>query len=200
MDGAQVRREMTVDEFLAWNLEQDQRYELVDGLPVPLRAMAGAKAEHDTIVVNLIVELGRQLASKSCRPRTADTAVRTKIKGVRRPDVTIECAALEKGSLEARNPVAVFEVLSPTTRPIDRGVKLQEFLRHPSLRLVVHVDPDIMDVLIYRRADDGSWDTERIDAPDAAIRLSEPTVEIPLSIVYDGVPLVQPAAAHRAGE
>lgn len=191
MAGAQAKREMTVEEFLIWNLEQDQRYELVDGFPVPLRGMAGTKAEHDTIVVNLIVALGRQLADSPCRPRTADTAVRTKIKGVRRPDVTIECAPLEKGSLEARNPVAAFEVLSPTTRKIDRGVKLQEYLRHPSLRLVVHIDPDLMDVLVYRRGDDGTWEIERLEAPDDSIRLITPSVAISLATVYDGVPVAQ---------
>ena len=30
---------MTVEEFLQWNLDQDERYELVDGIPVPLRAV-----------------------------------------------------------------------------------------------------------------------------------------------------------------
>jgi len=145
---------MTVEEFLEWNLSQDQRYELVDGHPVPLRAMAGAKAEHDTLVVNLIVALGNQLRGSPRKPRTADTAVRTKIKNVRRPDVTVECAAVERGSLEARNPIAVFEVLSPTTRKIDRTIKLEEYRRHPTLRTIVHIEHTAPDnaALIYSQA------------------------------------------------
>lgn len=189
MTGALKRTEMSVEEFLEWNLSQDQRYELVDGIPVPLRAMAGAKDEHDTIVVNLIVSLGNQLQGSDCRPKTGDTAIRTKIKRVRRPDVTIECAPVELGALEARNPIAVFEVLSPTTRQLDRSEKYQEYIRHPYLRTIVHIDPSIMDVMVYTRAPDGTWEPERLDSPEDTIQISGLPVSIPLSAAYARVPL-----------
>ena len=191
------KQTMTVEEFLQWNLDQDERYELVDGFPVPLRAvdpvtgMAGAKGEHDVIVVNLIVALGNQLRGNPCKPRTADTAVRTKIKGVRRPDVTIECSPLERGSLEARNPVAVFEVLSPTTRKIDRSVKLQEYRRHPGLRTIVHIDPDEMDVIVYTRNASGDWDDERFEHPEDTVRVADTPVALQLATIYDGVPITR---------
>ena len=35
-------RSMTPEEFYQWQLDQDERYELVEGVPVPLRAMTGA--------------------------------------------------------------------------------------------------------------------------------------------------------------
>ena len=161
--------DMTVEEFLQWNLSQEQRYELVDGVPVPLRGMAGAKDEHDTVAVNLIAALKERLRGTGCRPKTADTAVRTKIKRVRRPDVTIECSPVEPGSLEARMPIAVFEVLSPSTRQIDLGVKLQEYLRHPTIRVVVHIDPGVMDVLVYTRQEDGTWEDTRLERPEDVI-------------------------------
>ena len=186
---------MTVEEFLQWNLDQDERYELVDGIPVPLRAvdpatgMDGARGEHDAIVVNLIVALGNQSRGGPCKPRTANTAVRTKIKGVRRPDVTIECSPLERGSLEARNPVAVFEVLSPTTRKIDRSVKLQEYRRHPGLRAIVHIDPDLMDVIVYTRNGSGDWDDRRFEAPEDMVHIADTPIALRLSGIYEGVPL-----------
>ena len=189
MTGALQQAAMSVEEFLEWNLAQDERFELVDGRPVPLRAMTGAKAEHDVIVVNLIAELRNQLRGTPCGVRTADSAVRTKIKTVRRPDVTIECAPLERGTLEARNPVAVFEVLSPTTRKIDRSVKLQEYRRHPSLRVIVHIDPDLMDVIVYMRDADGDWNDQRLDQPDDRIVVPDAQVSVRLADVYDGVPI-----------
>ena len=82
-------KEMTPDEFLIWNLSQDERYELVDGFPVPLRSMAGASDSHDSIVINLIAALKTQLRGSDCRPSTSDKALTTSIKRVRRPDVTI---------------------------------------------------------------------------------------------------------------
>jgi len=190
------RTDMTVEEFLEWNLAQDERYELVDGVPVPLRAMSGAKDEHDTVVVNLIATLRQQLRGTGCRPKTAETALRTRIKRVRRPDVTIECAPVEVGSLEARNPVAVFEILSPTTRQLDRSEKLQEYLRHPELRTIVHIDPAIMDVMVYTRDARDAWETERLDRPDQAIRVADLPVSLALSEVYDGVPLAFGPAAQ----
>ena len=183
------QRSMSVEEFLQWNLSQDERYELVDGLPVALRAMSGAKSQHDIVVVNLIVMLGNQLRGSGCKPRTADTAVRTKIKNVRRPDVTIECAPPERDSLEARSPIAVFEVLSPTTRKLDRSVKLEEYRRHSSLRVIVHIDPDLMDVIVYTRNSTGQWDDERFEQPEDIIRIADTPVMLRLSDVYEGVPL-----------
>jgi Uma2 family endonuclease len=191
------RKSMTVEEFLEWNILQDERYELVDGFPVPLRprvdprGMAGTTDQHDTITVNLIAELKQQLRNSGCRPKTADTAVRTKIKNVRRPDVTIECSPVQKGSLEARNPVAVFEVLSPTTRKIDRTVKLQEYLKHPTLRTIVHIDPDELDVVVFTRGASGEWADTRLEYVDDVLTLPELDVALPLPAIYDGVPVVE---------
>ena len=50
-------RAMSVDEFYQWQLDQDERYELVDGVPVPLRAMTGPSNVHDVILTNVIALL-----------------------------------------------------------------------------------------------------------------------------------------------
>ena len=184
-----VLKEMTVEEFFLWCRDQDERYEFVDGFPVPLRSMAGASATHDAISVNLIALLRRQLRSSGCRPTTPDAAVRTSIKRLRRPDVTIECAPPETKSYETRNPIAVFEVLSPTTRKNDRNVKLQEYMRHPSLRVIVHIDPDLMDVLVYTRSETGIWDTERFETAADLVRVPGTPVALALSAIYEDVPL-----------
>ena len=86
------QKEMTAGEFYRWCLDQEERFELVDGFPVPLRAMSGASTTHDQIVVNLIAALKQALRGTGCRPTTADAALRTSIKRSRRPDVMIECA------------------------------------------------------------------------------------------------------------
>lgn len=184
-----LRKDMTVDEFLLWCLDQEERYELVDGVPVPLRGMAGASDAHDAIVVNLIALLKQSLKGSGCRPTTADTAVRTAIKRMRRPDVTIECAAVDPKSYEARNPIAVFEVLSPTTRKNDRNMKLEEYKRHPSLRTIVHIDPDLMDVLVYARSDNGQWEVERLEQASEPVRIAGTPAALALADIYDGVPL-----------
>lgn len=182
-------REMTVDEFLIWNLSQDEKYELVDGIPVPMRAQAGASNFHDVITSNLIVELGLQLRGSPCRPYTANTAIRTSIRKTRRADVVVECAPPKANTYEATNPVAVFEVLSPSTRQNDRHVKLQEYMRHPTLRCIVHVDPGIMDVLVTMRDAGGTWDHLRLLEPDDVVAVTGTDARLTLAAIYDGVPL-----------
>ena len=73
---------MSVDEFLVWQLDQEVRYELVEGHPVKMQT--GASNYHDVITVNVILALGNQLRGKPCRVATADTAIRTRIRSARR--------------------------------------------------------------------------------------------------------------------
>src|SRR5690348_12021605 len=72
MSHAVARQTMTAAEFLAWDLGQPGRHELVDGVP---SAMTGARQRHDRVVVNLLAALHRQLRGGPCRAFTADTAV-----------------------------------------------------------------------------------------------------------------------------
>lgn len=121
--------------------------------------------------------------------------MRTSIKRVRRPDTTIECAPPSPESYEARNPVAVLDVLSPSTRPNDRSVKLQEYMRHPTLRTIVHIDPEVSDVLVYRRGQDGQWGIERFEDAAAVITIDDPAVRMSLAAVDAGVPIAPRADA-----
>jgi len=182
-----AQRLMSVEEFFDWCRDQEERYELVDGVPIPLRAMSGASTRHDAIAVNIIVALGNQLRGTGCRPTTPDTAVRTAIRRVRRPDVTVECAPPSAASYEATNPVAVLEVLSPTTRKNDRNAKLPEYLKHPLLRTIVLIDPDLMDVLIYRRSAGGDWEDERLMEASQSFAIEGTAARLSLADIYAGV-------------
>ena len=178
---------MSVEEFFVWCRDQEERYELVDGVPVPLRAMSGASMTHDAIAVNIIGSLHAQLRGSGCRPTTPDAGLRTAIRRVRRPDVTVECAPPSTKSYESTNSIAVFEILSPSTRKNDRNMKLPEYIRHPSLRTIVLIDPDLMDVLVYRRDLGGDWQDERLDQPEQRIAIAGTNASLSLALIYDGV-------------
>jgi Uma2 family endonuclease len=180
-------QDMTADEFLIWNLSQDQRFELVDGVPVPLRAMTGASNFHDDIVTNLIAALKEKLRGSGCKPRTADTALRTGIKRVRRPDVTVDCAESRPNSYESNKPVAAFEVLSPSTRKTDSGLKLTEYQHHPTLQTIVHIDPDRMDVAVFRRDEIGDWSGENFTNPSDQVQIIGAPAALTLAEIYDGI-------------
>ena len=178
-------RQMTPEEFFVWQLDQDERYELVDGVPVPLRAMTGASDAHDVIVVNCIGELHRRLRGKPCRVASADTALRTSIRSARRPDVTVDCAPPRGDSYEAHRPTVIVEVLSPSTRKIDRFTKLEEYRRHPSVRHILLVDPDTISAKIYSRADEGAWSDVDLIGGEAIMELTAIEVAMPLGALYE---------------
>jgi Uma2 family endonuclease len=183
------RRLMTPEEFFAWQENQEARYELVDGIPVPLRGMTGASNSHDAVVVNTIISLGNQLRGGPCRVASADTAVRTSIRGIRRPDVTVECAPIDRNSYEAHAPRLIVEVLSPSTRQLDRIRKHEEYKRLPTLTMIMFMEPNLPQILLLRREEHGEWRDESFSGLDAAIPLSEIGVTLALRDIYERVPL-----------
>lgn len=179
-------RRMTVDEFFAWQAQQDRNYELVDGVPVmTVKAMTGATATHDRITVNAIVTLGTQLRGRPCRPTTSDTSVRT-MRGTRRPDVTIECGKPGPRDMAADEPRVVIEVLSPSTLRYDRFEKLAEYQQHPEIRVILLVDTETPKVTVYRRTGQ-LWGVEILEGLDATIGLPEIEATLPMAELYLGV-------------
>jgi Uma2 family endonuclease len=178
---------MTVEEFYRWQLDQDERYELVDGAPRQLRVGPGASNVHDTIIVNCIIELGNRLRGRPCRVASAATALRTSIRTSRRPDVTVDCAPPDSGSYEAHRPTIVVEVLSPLTRKIDRFTKLEEYRRHPNLRHILLIDPDSVAAKLYSRADGGEWSDAALTGRGAVIEFSAIDISLPLGALYERV-------------
>lgn len=129
---------MSVDEFLIWSLDQEDRYELVEGHPVKM--MAGASNYHDVIAVNVILSLGNQLRGTPCRVATADTAVRTRIRSARRADATVTCEPPSPDSYEAAAPRLVVEVLSRSNHGVPWQRKLEEYRRREGLQYILLVD------------------------------------------------------------
>ena len=187
------RRMMSVEEFFAWQLDQEERYELVDGIPVPLRGMTGASNSHDAIVVNITALLWRQLRGGPCRVATADTAVRTAIQRVRRPDVTVECAPVDPASFEASAPKLLVEVLSPSTRVFDQIRKPEEYKRLPTVTALLFLEPVQPQALLLSRHSDGTWFDAPFEGLDAIIPLPDIRASLALRDVYEGVPLDRPS-------
>lgn len=182
-----VRRRMTPEEFFAWQLHPDERYELVDGIPILRhRMMTGSSSQHDRATVNIIASLHGQLRNSNCRPTTVDIAIRTSIRSLRRPDVMIECAKLIRDTYEAQAPRLVVEVASPSTSTVDRTRKLEEYKRHPTLRCILLVETVLPQVLLYHHTDEG-WAIEPFDGLNAVIDLPEVGARLALSDVYEGL-------------
>ena len=179
---------MTVEEFYVWQLDREDRYELIDGVPVLHRMMSGASNFHDAVVVNAIAALQSQLRGSRCRVTTADTSIRTAIARTRRPDLSVDCAPPKAGSYETHRATLVLEVLSPSTRRIEWVRKLEEYKRLPTLTYIIYAEPDAAEAVLLTRTVDG-WADEPFNGLDAVIDLPEIGAQLALADMYEGVPL-----------
>src|SRR4051794_38935291 len=110
MDELTLRR-MTVAEFFDWEPGDEERYELVDGVPL---MMTGARAKHDQIVLNVLGRLWLQLRGTPYRAFTDDIAVVVPNGNVRRPDAGVNRGPLEPDAMRSDAVCVVIEVLSPS--------------------------------------------------------------------------------------
>ena len=181
-----ARRQMTVEEFFQWQEGQEDRYELVDGWP--LKMMSGASNFHDVIVVNLIIALGNQLRGTPCRATTPDSSVRTRIKSIRRPDVTVTCEPPLPNTYEARDPRLVVEVLSSSNVGVTWQRKLEEYRKLQGLVYILLIDSRTVDATLYTRTGT-DWEPVDFSSLEAVIELPEISCRLTMREIYEGLQL-----------
>jgi Uma2 family endonuclease len=177
-------RHMTADEFLGWDPGDDERYELVDGVP---RMMTGARVAHDRIVRRALTAFERALAGKPCEPFTADIAVKIPSGQVRRPDMTIDCGAPSDDQTCASEPVLIVEVLSRSTQH-DLIRKLIEYKSLPTIRYILTLDPDRIAATFHERIDQDRWRESAFVGPETILAFDAIHVTLPLGIFYEPPP------------
>lgn len=180
-------RRMTIEEFFDWERAQDEKCELVRG--IPFQMMTGASRQHDRIVVNLIAELRTRLRGKPCAPFTSDTAVRTGPDSIRRPDAGVDCGPFEPDGQMASEPTLVVEVLSPSTHVFDLFEKTDEYRTVPSIAYILLVEPNEPRVMLRERTADGGWLHHLLEGADEAVDLPGLGIRLPLAELYADVPL-----------
>lgn len=180
------RTDFTADEFIAWALDQPSgRYELSNGAVV---AMAPERASHAVAKLNAAVALRAAIAARGllCQTLPDGMSVRVNDRTVYEPDVLVRCGPpLPGDAVEVPDPLAVVEVVSPSSRGIDRGAKLAGYFALPGLRHYLIVDTDKRVVIHHRREEDG-----RIVAAilrEGTLALDPPGLEIALAEIFEGV-------------
>lgn len=186
MTAAKELRLLTVEEYLAAEIDSEVRHEYLGGY---LYAMAGGKNAHGRIAVNFLISLGTQLKGKACEAFNSDTKVRIEFANHTRfyyPDGMIVCESNSPDDTFQDHPVILAEVLSDSTRRNDEGEKREAYLTIPSLRVYLLIEQDKPQVAVYRRADQ-EFKTELYEGLDAVIPLSEVEAELPLAELYERI-------------
>jgi len=148
--------------------------------------MSGASFAHNSIVSNLIRELGNQLRKHPCRVLPSDMRVRVS-DGFVYPDVSVVCGKPElydKDNL--LNPTVIIEVLSPSTAEYDSGGKFARYRQLASLQEYLLVAQNQAHVQHYVKQTKNHW---RLNEYRDAEELILPSIECRLNLadVYENV-------------
>lgn len=173
---------LTFEEYLEFEESSEFRHEYLNGY---VFAMSGARREHNYIGANILSLLTLQLRGKRCA--ALGEGQRLRIQYPDRtfcyyPDVTVDCS--EKLTIDTEEPTVLFEITSPSTARADRSDKLLNYLNLPSLRVYVMIAQKRPQITVHRRASDGNWGREVMNAT-----LALPEIECALAMrdIYDRV-------------
>jgi Uma2 family endonuclease len=153
--------------------------------------MAGASLIHNRLVANILVEIGGVLRDKPCEILPSDIRVSTPSReSYMYPDAVIVCGQpeMEDDKFDTlKNPVVIFEILSPSTEDHDRGRKFFFYRQIPSFKEYILVDSTKPFVEISRQEENGAWKFETISDPDGQLFISSIGISIPMAEVYRNV-------------
>ena len=176
---------MTVDEFLAWAVRQEQqgRYELFNGRVVMQQAQNWGHAQL-CLCVHSVLAAAIEGAGLPFYAAPMGMTVRITKDYAFEPDALV--APLPKPrqtDLEIPNPVIVVEVLSPSTARRDRTDKVAGYAQVPSIQHYLIVDPDEDEVAWYRRAAGGAF-APPISMREGALELDPPGITLAIAEIF----------------
>src|SRR6266481_2937947 len=129
---------MSLDQFLAWERDQPERYEYAGGV---VTMMTGRSAAQVTIAMNLAFALRHALRGTGCRPFGSDMKVIAN-HTVRYPDISVICRPVGDRDDHLSDPVLIIEVISPSTEREDRGRRKFDYFATPSIRQYAIIEQD----------------------------------------------------------
>ncbi len=134
-------------DYLEGELRSDIKHEYIDGIAY---AMSGAKVNHNRISGNIFGEFRAHLKGNTCEAFTSDMKV--KVAGnYYYPDVIVDCSANDGDSAFTETPVLIVEVLSKSTRQLDKTHKMTAYLNIPALQEYIMIEQDIVEIEVVRK-------------------------------------------------
>jgi len=177
--------EFTPEAYLAWESEQSERHEYVNG---EVFLMTGTTTAHNVIGSNFRVALRNGLRGKPCRVYMESIKLRVEAANCYfYPDLMATCSAGDRQQpLVQSEPTVVVEVLSESTAAFDQGAKFEAYRKLPSLREYVLVAQDSARVLVYRRGEGVEWIVHPYGVGET-VRLPSLELSIPVDLIYEDI-------------
>lgn len=176
---------VTPEEYLQEERKATEKHEYFDG---QVLAMSGASIEHNSINANLIIHIGAHLKGKNCKILPSGMRVSTSADDAYMyPDASIVCGEphLQDNSFDTLlNPIVIFEILSPSTRSVDKGRKLFFYQRIPSLQEYIMIDAGKRFIQLARKQPDGHWKFEELHEETRSLQIQSIEYAIELDDIY----------------
>ena len=180
-------QKMTVQEYLAWEPYQELCYEYCNG---EVFAMSGGAKNHDELAFNLRRSLIDRVEEQGCSMSGSD--VKVLVQGglsYRYPDLSVSCDKRDEANDSFYEfPKLIVEVLSPSTKAVDRDDKFQEYIQIPTVEECVLISSEQMQVERYRRAEGRMWQYFLYKAGER-VSIASMDVEFPIEQLYRNVRL-----------
>ncbi|HSA81373.1 MAG TPA: Uma2 family endonuclease [Geminicoccaceae bacterium] len=185
---------MTVVAFLDWasGRPEGERWELIEGAPVPVRGATPAQvmAAETVIPARIKRRIDHRLsealahAGVTCEVFVSGPKVRIDAESAFEPDVVVTCAAVPDGML-VPEPLIVVEVLSASTRDRDFSIKLAGYAGLVSVAHYLLVDTRRRLVVHHHRAG-GEQEFRTSIVRGGVVRLDPPGLDLDIDAIYVG--------------
>jgi len=181
-------RPLSIEEYLALEETASVRHEYVAG---QVYALAGASRRHNRIALNIATRLVNAARGGPCRVYASDVKLRAARDIFYYPDVIVACGPPGDDPLVEQAPCLVVEVISRSTRAIDRREKALVYKGIAGLQTYCIVHQDERRVERHWCDEEGAW-----WYADVTIRgrvpIPCPPVDLTLDEIYEGADLELP--------
>ncbi len=181
-----LKPRLSVQEYLAWEAENEIKHEYIDG---EVFAMSGGTSKHSRVAANAIAAIVRKLSDSICFVHTSDMRVKVAADRYVYPDLSVVCGEEQfedKSETSLLNPILVVEVTSPSSIERDRFAKRDFYREVPSIQAYLVIDQHRVCAELYSRADVG-WLLQVFTDPNDVIPLAMLNCELPLADIYRGI-------------
>ena len=181
-------REMTVEEYLAFDEASEIQHEFIDGELIP---MPGGSGPHNAIVARTIIALGNALAARDCTVFASQMRVQIDETKYLYPDMSVVCgepAYADDSEVILLNPTVVVEVTSPSSIERDHVNKVELYGAVPSIQGYLILAQDRVFAEWYTRSESG-WHLRQFTDPADEIELTPLGCTLRLADVYRGLRL-----------
>jgi Uma2 family endonuclease len=178
----------TVEQYFELERTSVVRHEYIDG---EVYALAGGTRAHSRLTINLAGLLYNALGDGPCQAYSADMRVQVTPERYVYPDLSVSCAASDRGDGGAAfltAPCLVIEVLSKGTAAYDRGGKFDFYGQVVSLRDYLLIETERQLVELRHREDSGDWTTQQYGAGEV-VELLALGLHLAVDAIYAGIEL-----------